>query len=343
MYRCLELAAHGLGHTAPNPVVGAVLVHETEIIGEGWHQYYGGPHAEVNCLKAVTDSQKHLIAASTLYVSLEPCAHFGKTPPCTNLILEHQIKSVVVGCRDPFKQVNGKGIEILRSNGVYVIEGVLEKEASEINRRFFVFQEKKRPFVQLKWAETADGYIAPLQQKEVSERWLITNDITNRFVHKLRTEQFSILAGTNTVLLDDPILNGRYFPGKSPVRLIIDKNLSIPLSYKIFNKPYKTYIFNYLKEEVYSDNVEYIRLSPTSNFLQELMDWCYQQGIQSILVEGGSATISSFIEMGLFDEIIQIRSQMNASEPGLRSPMLPVHVKQADTFQVAGDTIITWR
>lgn len=343
MHRCLELAVHGLGYTAPNPVVGSVLVYKDEIIGEGCHQHYGGPHAEVNCLNAVSDENKQFIPESTLYVSLEPCAHFGKTPPCTSLILRNGIKTVVIGCRDPFKQVNGKGIEILRANGVQVIEGILEKEARETNKRFFIFQEKQRPFVLLKWAETADGYIGPLQQKKASERWLITEELTNRYVHRLRKEQAAILVGTNTVLWDDPVLNNRYIPGNSPSRLIIDKNLSVPLSHKIFNTPYKSYIFNYLKNENYSEYVEYIKLNREQNFLTELMNWCYEHNVQSILAEGGSKTISSFIEMKLYDEIIQIRGHKRATATGLRSPELPRDIYLSCSMQMGLDSISIWK
>lgn len=343
MHRCFELASHGLGFTAPNPVVGAVLVYKNEIIGEGWHRYYGGPHAEVNCLESVASENKYLIKDSTLYVSLEPCTHYGKTPPCTNLILEHEIKKVVIGCRDPFKQVNGKGVEILRKSGVRVTEGILEKEATEINKRFFIFHEQQRPFIILKWADTADGYMAPLQQKDSSERWLISGSDTNRFVHKLRKEQAAILVGTNTVLWDNPVLNNRYVPGKSPIRLIIDKNLSIPLSHKIFNTPYKTYIFNYLRDDKYSEYVEFIKLTADKNFIPELMASCYGLGIQSILVEGGLLTISSFIENGLFDEIVQIKSKKNAPATGLKSPLLPADLNYLSSLQLAEDQITIWK
>ena len=231
MHRCLELAQLAAGNTAPNPMVGSVLVHNDKIIGEGYHQVYGQAHAEVNCISSVKPEHQGLIPQSTIYVSLEPCAHFGKTPPCADLIIKHQIPKVVVGCRDPFVQVNGKGIEKLQAAGIEVTVGVLEKECKELNKRFFTFHTEHRPYIILKWAQTADLKIAA----EDYGRVLISNAQSNRIVHKWRSEEMAILVGTNTALFDDPELNTRLWPGGHPIRLVVDMNLRLPSSLKLFN------------------------------------------------------------------------------------------------------------
>src|SRR5258706_4656586 len=246
MYRCLQLAAPGAGYVAPNPMVGAVLVHNGRIIGEGYHQHYGEAHAEVNCInQAALSGLIDTIPESTLVVSLEPCTHFGKTPPCADLIIKHKIPKVVIGCRDPFGEVNGKGIEKLKAAGIEVEQGVLEKECIDLNKRFFVFHTQHRPYIILKWAETADGFIAPslpaapsinlwrpmegrIEEDSTSRRLLISNEYTDRVVHKWRSEEAAILVGTNTVENDNPELTTRLWPGNSPVRLVVDMNLRLP-------------------------------------------------------------------------------------------------------------------
>ena len=220
MHRCLELAEKAAGHVAPNPMVGAVLVHEGIIIGEGYHQIYGGPHAEVNCIASVPSSLQHLIQDSVIYVSLEPCAHHGKTPPCADLIIRHNIRHVVIGCRDPFVEVDGKGIEKLHAAGIKTETGILEKECRELNKRFFTFHTKHRPFIILKWAQTGDGKIGT-----ENNRLHITGSVTNRLVHKWRSEESAILVGANTALADNPQLTTRLWSGNSPTRLIIDPEL----------------------------------------------------------------------------------------------------------------------
>ncbi len=339
MYRCFELAVKGLGTAAPNPIVGAVLVYQQSIIGEGFHEFYGGPHAEVNCIQSVAEKHKNLIEKCTLYISLEPCAHFGKTPPCTNLIIDHKIKKVVIGCRDPFEAVNGKGVEILKQHGVDITEGILESEASTLNKRFFCFHKNKRPFILIKWAETSNGYIAPQHQTYKADRWLISTALTKRFVHRLRKEQMAILIGTNTACWDDPVLNSHLQHDGKTVRLIIDKSLRIPTSHKIYNTAHKTYVFNYLENKNYSEFVEYICLSASENLLQSLMNWCYKNGIQSLLVEGGRKTIESFFEAGLYDEVVQIINNKSIKEIGLESPDLPNDINLDKTFQLEDDTI----
>ncbi len=234
MHRCLELARLGAGYVAPNPMVGAVLLHEGRIIGEGWHKEYGKAHAEVNCINAVKESERQFISQSTLYVSLEPCAHHGKTPPCTDLIIRHKIPRVVIGCRDSFKEVDGKGIEKLKAAGIEVETAVLEQECRELNKRFFTFHTKQRPYIILKWAQTSDGFIAPLIPPKVgisepqTQRLFISNEYSNILVHQWRSEEAAIMVGTNTALLDNPELTTRLWPGPSPVRLVIDLNLRLP-------------------------------------------------------------------------------------------------------------------
>lgn len=246
MHRCLQLARLGAGAVAPNPMVGAVLVHEGRIIGEGYHRQYGCPHAEVDCLQSVLEGDKHLIPQSILYVSLEPCAHFGKTPPCADLIIGHKIPHVVVGCRDPFPAVNGKGIEKLQAAGTHVEAGVLEAACRKLNERFFTFHQQHRPYVVLKWAQTADGKMA----KDGPERLLISNAMTNRLVHRWRSEEMAILVGTNTAWADNPSLTTRLWPGPNPVRLVVDLHLRLPKNLHLFDASAPTLVFNLLQHTV---------------------------------------------------------------------------------------------
>ena len=298
MHRCLQLAENGAGYVAPNPMVGAVLVHEYKLIGEGYHQRYGGPHAEVNCINSATKENKELISRSTLYVSLEPCVHFGKTPPCTDLIIDRKIPEVVIGCRDPFTQVNGKGIEKLKSAGVVVTPGVLEKECQQLNKRFFTFHTQHRPYIILKWAETADKKISA----NGTGRLLISNEQTNRLVHKWRSEEAAILIGTNTALLDDPELTTRYWHGPSPIRLVVDMDLRLPTSLKIFNEKQRTIVFNTIKHEE-DENLTYYHVTGDVSLAHQIVNALYQSKIQSVLVEGGARLLQSFIDEDLWDEV----------------------------------------
>jgi len=326
MLRCLQLAKLGEGNVAPNPMVGSVLVFEDRIIGEGYHQQYGEAHAEVNCINSVSKADAHLIAQSTIYVSLEPCAHFGKTPPCSDLIIRHGIKKVVVGCRDSFSQVDGKGIEKLRLSGAEVTVGVLEDECRELNKRFFTFHEKKRPFIVLKWAETANGKIG----STTNNRLLISNDISNRFVHQLRHQNAAILVGTNTALLDNPSLANRLWHGNSPIRLVIDKNLKLPAHLQLFNQAERTIVFNCNKQEE-RENLTYYKLNKEVDLLDEILAACYQLHIQSILIEGGSKTLQSFIDRHLWDEAIIITNTSLIVNDGVAAPILSHHTKAKQT------------
>lgn len=322
MLRCLELAKLGAGHVAPNPMVGAVLVYEDRIIGEGWHQEYGKAHAEVNCVNAVKEEDRKLIPLSTLYVSLEPCAHFGKTPPCADLIIVNKIPNVVIGCRDPFEEVNGKGIEKLKAAGINVESGILEEECTLLNKRFFTFHTKKRPYLLLKWAQSNDGFIAG----ENSNRLLISNENTNRLVHKWRSEEAAIMVGTNTALHDDPSLTTRLWPGPSPVRVVIDMNIRLPGSLKVFDGSVKTIVFNTIKEDD-KPNLSFIKLDKQKQFIPQLMDALYKLKIQSVLVEGGAALLQTFIESGIWDEarvIVngELSSRLLSGGNGLPAPVL---------------------
>ena len=345
MQRCLQLAAMGAGMVAPNPMVGAVLVYNDRIIGEGYHQKYGEAHAEVNCINSVIEANKEFITKSTMYVSLEPCVHFGKTPPCTNLIIENKIANVVIGCRDSFAEVNGKGIEKLKAAGIYVTVGVLEKECRELNKRFFTFHKKQRPYIILKWAESSDGKMAPplhpprgaTSETLTSERIFISNDFTNRLVHKWRSEEAAILVGTNTALLDDPALTTRLWPGKNPVRLVIDKELKLPGSLKLLDGSVKTIVFTYLQKEDH-EFLSYHQLDKDENMLTQILSALYQKQIQSVIVEGGSILLQSFIDEDMWDEARVISNSQLTIGNGLVAPVLKNDILLSEQ-KIKNDTI----
>lgn len=302
MRRCLELAALGAGFVSPNPMVGAVIVHQNKIIGEGYHQKYGQPHAEVNAVNAVFARQINaakLLKEATIYVSLEPCAHFGKTPPCTDLIIQHQIPKVLVGCRDPFVQVDGKGIEKLRKAGIEVVENVLEAECLALNKRFFTRIQKQRPYVILKWAQTQDRFFAP---KDGSKKW-ISDPLSKRLVHQWRSEEDVILVGKNTAMADNPQLNNRYQPNaKQPKRIVLDQRLELNHDLHLFDQSVETLIFNEVKTAL-EGNLKYISLEDFDLYLpQYILFQLYLQDIQSVMIEGGAKTLQLFIDAGLWDE-----------------------------------------
>lgn len=301
MQRCLELAALGMGSVSPNPMVGAVIVHEERIIGEGYHRQYGHAHAEVNAVNSVLskyDDAEQLLGGSTIYVSLEPCAHYGKTPPCADLIIKHRIPKVVVGCRDPFDQVNGKGIEKLQQEGIEVITSVLEAECKWLNRRFFTRVQQKRPYVILKWAQTADGFFAPADKNQF---W-ITGEESCRLVHQWRSEEDAILVGKNTAAIDNPQLNTRLWPGKSPKRVVIDRRLELNQALHVYDQSVETIVFNEVKTDI-DGKIKYIALEDFDRFVpQYILFQLYLQDIPSVIIEGGAYTLNSFIEAGLWDE-----------------------------------------
>lgn len=308
MRRCIELAQQGAGRVSPNPMVGAVIVYQDKIIGEGWHQQYGAPHAEVNAVRDVTGNHANaadLLRSSTIYVSLEPCAHFGKTPPCADLIISRQIPEVVIGCTDPFSEVAGKGIEKLRAAGIKVTLNVLQQECIWLNRRFFTRIKKQRPYLILKWAQTADGFFAPADH---SKKW-ISGTQAKKLVHKWRSEEDAVLVGKNTALIDDPQLSVRDWTGRNPVRIVVDRRLELPQTLHIFDRSVETIVFNSIKTDI-SDNLKYLELEDFDTLLPQLI--CYQlylMDIQSVIIEGGAAILSLFINAGLWDEARIFTSQ----------------------------------
>jgi diaminohydroxyphosphoribosylaminopyrimidine deaminase/5-amino-6-(5-phosphoribosylamino)uracil reductase len=315
MQRCLQLAALGLGGVAPNPLVGSVIVYNDKIIGEGFHRKYGEPHAEVNAIESVKDQS--LLEKSTLYVNLEPCAHFGKTPPCADLIVSKRIPRVVIGCVDTFSKVAGKGIEKMQSAGIEVVVGVLEKKSRHLNRRFFTFHEKKRPYVILKWAQTSDGFIDTLRDDCNNRPAWITNNDCRILVHKWRTEESAILVGKRTALNDNPRLNVRNWSGKAPVRMVIDKDLSLPESLHLFDGSQRTLIFNSIHNEE-SIGLQNVGLN-FEKLPEEILNWSYNSDIQSIIIEGGTHTLQQFIDMDLWDEVRLFTGKMRFGR-GVKAP-----------------------
>ena len=356
MHRCLELARLGAGYVAPNPMVGAVLVYEDRIIGEGWHQQYGEAHAEVNAIHQAAQSGQMDLSQSTLYVSLEPCAHFGKTPPCVDLIIENKIPKVFIGCQDPFKEVDarlndvvgqGKGMERLRAAGVEVelADRLLGYECKKINKRFLTFHTQQRPYIILKWAQTADGKMAhPPPEGRILDptinRLLISNEYSNRLVHQWRSEEAAILVGTTTALLDNPELTTRLWTGPSPIRLVVDMNLRLPLSLKIFNGEVKTIIFNTIKQEE-KENLFYYKLKKDRSLVTQLIAALYQLKIQSVLVEGGAKLLQSFIDDDLWDEIRIINNYGLTAGDGLNAPK-PGNAILVESEELLSDTIETY-
>lgn len=297
--RCIELAKNGLGTTYPNPMVGSVIVYNNEIIGEGWHRKSGEPHAEVNAINSVKDNS--LLAKATIYVSLEPCNHYGKTPPCCDLIIKHKIPNVVVGAIDPNSKVSGTGIKRLQENGANVTIGVLEKECNELNKRFFTFHQKKLPYIILKWAESQDGFIAPLTKDKKEPVW-ISNEYSRQLVHKWRSEEQAILVGTKTVLDDNPKLDVRDWTGENPIRIVLDKSDRINQSYYVKDGQIKTIIITEQENLTFSENCIYENAIFDVKLTKTIADISYKYGIQSILIEGGKQTLQSFIDDNLWDE-----------------------------------------
>jgi len=299
--RCIELAKNGLGTTFPNPMVGSVIVYEGKIIGEGWHKKAGGPHAEVNAVNSVKD--KSLLKKATIYVSLEPCSHFGKTPPCCDLIIANEIPNVIVGTVDPNEKVAGNGIKKLIAAGANVVVGILEKECNELNKRFFTFHQKKRPYIILKWAESQDGFLAP--EKEINQErkpvW-ITNIYSRQLVHKWRSEEQAILVGTQTVIDDNPKLNVRDWSGNNPVRVVLDQNNRITKDSFVFDDSVKTIVFTKSPITNNYTNTLFEVLDFDQNIVPQILTVLYHNQIQSIIIEGGLQTLQSFIDEDVWDE-----------------------------------------
>lgn len=301
MLRCIELGRLGAGYVSPNPMVGCVIVNGGKIIGEGFHQVFGGPHAEVNAIDSVKN--RELLKSSRLFVSLEPCSHFGKTPPCADLIISEKIPEVIVGTIDPFSKVAGKGVERLKKAGLKVMVGLLEPEARELNKRFFTFHEKKRPYIILKWAQTLDGFIDLKRGQETfGEPTWITGLQSRRLVHKFRTEEDAILVGTKTAEKDNPSLAVYNWDGRNPVRIVIDRSLRLPKNLKLFDNLSTTLVFNSLKNEN-ENNTSFIKIDFSQNIIPQILETLYKLSVQSVVVEGGKQLLESFIGNNLWDEV----------------------------------------
>lgn len=326
--RCIELAKNGLGTTYPNPLVGSVIVYNDKVIGEGWHKKAGEAHAEVNAINSVED--KSLLSKATIYVSLEPCSHFGKTPPCADLIIAHKIPNVVIGTIDPFAKVAGNGIKKLMEAGANVTVGILEEECHELNKRFFTFHNKKRPYIILKWAETDDGFIAPLAKDEQKPVW-ITNKYSRQLVHKWRTEEQAILVGTQTVLDDNPSLNARDFSGNNPIRIVWDKSGKINAQFHVKDNSIKTLILTENKEFQSTENCIYETCSFDENLIENTLNIIVNHQIQSVIIEGGSKTIQSFIDKNLWDEA-RIFTGKNIFENGTKAPEIKGKIVKTKTY-----------
>lgn len=330
MQRALQLARLGAGTVSPNPMVGCVIVHNGKIIGEGYHQKYGDAHAEVNAVNAVSD--KSLLSESDIYVTLEPCSHFGKTPPCADLLIKYKFKKVIVCNYDPNPLVAGQGIEKLRQAGIEVEVGLLEEEGRELNKRFFTYIEKKRPYIILKWAESADGFIAKKNYKAVQ----ISNLLSRRFVHKMRSEEDAIMVGTNTAKYDNPTLNTRFWTGKDAIRVLIDRELSLSKNLHVFDNSQKTICYNSLKDEIIENNI-FVRTPLNTSIEPFILEDLYQRKIQSIIIEGGTILLQSFIDLGLWDEAFILKSEI-ILEQGIDAPK----IKRKEVLrQKLGDNLLT--
>lgn len=318
MRRCIELAARGSGMVAPNPLVGAVLVYNDRIIGEGWHRQYGQAHAEVNCLEQVAEGDRHLIPESTLYVSLEPCAHFGKTPPCAHRIVQEGIRKVVVGMGDPFALVNGKGIAILEEAGIEVVSGMLEQQCLWQNRRFITMHQQNRPYLHLKWAQTVNGFMAGVGMVRLK----ISGPLTDRLVHKWRSEEAAVMVGSQTARLDNPSLTNRLWSGPQPLRVVLDKELSLPGHLNLFTDGNPTLVLT-VKESRQAGAVRWIQIDGLcAGEPERLLEHLFHSGIQSVLIEGGASVLNSFLKKDLWDEVhIITNTSLHISE-GLKAPLL---------------------
>jgi diaminohydroxyphosphoribosylaminopyrimidine deaminase / 5-amino-6-(5-phosphoribosylamino)uracil reductase len=324
MQRCLEIARGGMGRVAPNPMVGAVIVYDGNVISEGYHKAFGLAHAEVNAINLVKDSE--ILRKSTLYVNLEPCSHLGKTPPCSDLIIEKKISKVIVGTIDPNSVVAGKGIEKLKQEGIKVEYGILESDCRELNKRFFTFHEKQRPYIILKWAQTKDGFIDKIRKpgEEIGANW-ISNPLSRMLVHKWRAEEQAIMVGTNTVIADNPKLNVRYWSGTSPIRLVIDEKLRIPAIANIYDNSSQTIIYNRKKSGL-EEKTEFVNLNSSESNLNEILKDLSRRNIISLLVEGGRELLESFIAEKLWDEA-RVFIGDKTFRAGLVAPKLTIKYK----------------
>jgi len=328
MRRALELAELGRGKVSPNPLVGCVIVHDGLIIGEGYHEEYGLAHAEVNAIRAVENQE--LLRESTVYVTLEPCAHFGKTPPCANLLADKKVKKVIIATVDSNPLVGGKGIQILKDAGIEVITGVLEQEVRAQNRRFFTQIEKQRPYIILKWAQTADGFVA---RKDFSSKW-ISSARSRQLVHKWRAEEDAIMVGKNTAKYDDPSLSVRDWVGKNPLRIVVDSRLELPSSLKVFDRSVPTVCYNTVKAEI-QENLNFVKLNPDFS-IQDILEDLHNRNVQSLIVEGGSYLLNKFLSAELWDEA-RVFTSKTKFELGIQAPVMSV--PSSETISLAEDTL----
>ncbi len=332
MQRAIALAGLGLGDVSPNPLVGCVIVYEGKIIAEGWHKKYGGPHAEVNAVNALKD--KSLLRQSTVYINLEPCVHQGKTPPCADMLLDLGVRKVVIANTDPYPLVAGKGIKKLREAGVEVIEDVLQEAGNILNRRFFTSIEKQRPYIILKWAQTADGFIAT---EDYNSKW-ISNEQSRQLVHRWRAEEDAVMVGGNTAKHDNPQLNVRHWVGRNPLRIVVDRQLSLDSTLKLFDKSQRTICYNLQKSHV-DENLEFVKLAE-ANFINSLLADLYKKNIQSVIVEGGAALLNQFIQNHLWDEA-RVFISNKKFEKGIKATTLNVEAISID--DVVGDELRIYR
>ena len=342
--RCIQIAKKGFPEAMPNPSVGAVIVYKGKIIGEGYTSTYGGAHAEVNAINSV--NQKELLRESTLYVSLEPCSHHGKTPPCSDLIIREKIKKVVIGAVDPYAEVAGRGIQKLQNAGHKVITGVLEKECIDINKRFFTFHLKKRPYIILKWAQTDNRYLSP-DQKDINnsnpQPFWITNSYSKQLVHKWRAEEQAILVGTNTVINDNPKLNTRQWEGKNPVRIVLDATLRIPRTYAIYDDSIPTIVITDVSNTSIPtyNNIIFEKIDFSTAVGIQICNILYKHSIQSLIVEGGKKTLNTFIKESLWDEARIFTSKKTVINNGLKAPEISGKLERIDSINGDQLKIIT--
>lgn len=337
MARCIELARGGEGYTAPNPMVGAVIVHKGKIIGEGFHRKCGEAHAEVNAIASVRDEA--LLRDSTIYVSLEPCSHYGKTPPCAELIIKKGIPRVVVGTLDPFPEVSGRGIRMLREAGIEVVTGVLEEEARALNSAFMTFQIRKRPYIYLKWAQSADGFMDACRADASEPPVLLSSAETLRWVHRLRSEVAVIMVGTRTALLDNPSLTVRHWTGHSPVRMVLDRTLKLPAGSHLLDGTVRTVVFTAVEAES-RPNVEYVRVDFGQEVLPQVLQYLYVQKLNSLMVEGGAELLESFLDAGLWDEA-WVETAPVALGAGVKAPVVSGVLVGSE--QRHGHLLETWK
>lgn len=333
MRRAFELAALGLGSVSPNPLVGCVVVVDDRIIGEGWHQKFGGPHAEVKALETIVDES--LLSRATMYVNLEPCSHYGKTPPCADLIVKKGVRRVVISNRDTSEKVAGKGIERLSSAGIEVTEGILEREGRFLNRRFFTQVERKTPFIILKWAESADGFMAVSEPKQA---W-ISSALSRQMVHQWRSEEDAVLIGTNTAAIDNPRLSVRDWTGRNPIRVVIDRSLRLPDSLNLFDRTQPTICYNQQRSET-SENLTFVKLN-AHDFISELLSDLVSRNVGSVIVEGGARTLEAFIESGYWHEARVFRStsilRKGIPSPRFRGLLWSEYHSSGDSLDIYGN------